>query len=117
VPSLSKWTLLPVALMPPISPRFWTGPTLAVPVSTVRFKQQITLRQDDDVAAWFKERAPGGRGYQTDINRALREHIDQISRREALTRPGHGPCLWSKNVSWPAGAGPASVRATTARCD
>lgn len=40
-------------------------------------KQQITLRLDADVVAWFKEHAPGGRGYQTDINRALREYVDE----------------------------------------
>ena len=45
-------------------------------------KQQITVRLDADVLAWFKDRAPGGCGYQTDINRALREHMDRISRRE-----------------------------------
>ena len=38
-------------------------------------KQQITLRLDSDVLAWFRTRAEGGRGYQTDINRALREHV------------------------------------------
>lgn len=38
-------------------------------------KQQITLRLDSDVVAWFRTRAEGGRGYQTDINRALREHV------------------------------------------
>ena len=48
-------------------------------------KQQITLRLDADVVAWFKEQAPGGRGYQTDINRALREYIDRISRRETIS--------------------------------
>ena len=37
-------------------------------------KQQITLRLDADVVAWFKANAPGGRGYQTEINRVLREH-------------------------------------------
>ncbi len=41
-------------------------------------KQQITLRLDADVVAWFKTHAPGGRGYQTDINRALREHVQRI---------------------------------------
>jgi len=40
-------------------------------------KQQLTLRLDADVVAWFKKRAPDGRGYQTDINRALREHVLQ----------------------------------------
>jgi len=38
-------------------------------------KQQLTLRLDADVVTWFKRRARGGRGYQTDINRALREHV------------------------------------------
>ena len=39
-------------------------------------KQQITLRVDADVVAWFKEHAgENGRGYQTAINRALREHV------------------------------------------
>lgn len=40
-------------------------------------KQQITLRLDADVLAWFKDQARGGRGYQTDINRALREYVEQ----------------------------------------
>ncbi|MFQ5955819.1 MAG: BrnA antitoxin family protein, partial [Kiloniellales bacterium] len=38
-------------------------------------KKQLTLRLDADVVAWFKSHARGGRGYQTDINRALREHV------------------------------------------
>ena len=38
-------------------------------------KKQITLRLDADIIAWFKARARGGRGYQTDINGALREHV------------------------------------------
>ena len=38
-------------------------------------KRQITLRLDADVVTWFKSRAPGGRGYQTEINRALREYV------------------------------------------
>jgi uncharacterized protein (DUF4415 family) len=33
-------------------------------------KKPVTLRLDADVLAWFKKR---GRGYQTRINRALRE--------------------------------------------
>ena len=44
-------------------------------------KQQITLRLDADVVAWFRANAPVytthlslGRGYQTEINRVLREH-------------------------------------------
>ncbi len=40
-------------------------------------KQQITLRLDADLVAWFKRHAPGGRGYQTEINRALRQHVQR----------------------------------------
>lgn len=40
-------------------------------------KKQITLRLDADVLAWFKKRVPGGRGYQTEINRALRQHVQR----------------------------------------
>ena len=40
-------------------------------------KQQVTLRLDADVLTWFKAHAQGGRGYQTDINRALREHVQR----------------------------------------
>ena len=38
-------------------------------------KQQITLRLDADVIEWFKGATPGGRGYQTAINRALRDYM------------------------------------------
>ena len=40
-------------------------------------KKQVTLHLDADVVAWFKRQAPGGRGYQTEINRALRQHIQR----------------------------------------
>jgi uncharacterized protein (DUF4415 family) len=38
-------------------------------------KQQLTLRLDADVVAWFKDHASQGRGYQTKINEALREYV------------------------------------------
>ncbi len=44
-------------------------------------KRQLTLRLDADVVAWFKRHARGGRGYQTDINRALREHVQRREKR------------------------------------
>ncbi len=44
-------------------------------------KKQLTLRLDADVVAWFKGHARGGRGYQTDINRALREYVQQRQNR------------------------------------
>lgn len=47
-------------------------------------KQQITLRLDADVIAWFREHAgDDGHGYQTDMNRALREHVVQTERKKA----------------------------------
>ena len=45
-------------------------------------KQQITLRLDADVIAWFKAQAPDGRGYQTEINGALREHVQRTASSE-----------------------------------
>lgn len=38
-------------------------------------KQQITIRLDTDVIHWFKMLVKGSRGYQTEINQALRDHI------------------------------------------
>lgn len=47
-------------------------------------KQQITLRLDADVLSWFKDHAgDGGRGYQTEINKALREHVARREREAA----------------------------------
>lgn len=45
-------------------------------------KQQITLRIDADVIAWFKAQTPQGRGYQTNINQALREHVQRSVRSQ-----------------------------------
>jgi uncharacterized protein (DUF4415 family) len=38
-------------------------------------KQQLTLRIDADVVAWFKSHTTPDEGYQTRINRALREYV------------------------------------------
>ncbi len=47
-------------------------------------KTRITIRLDDEVLAWFRDQvhAAGGVNYQTLINDALREYIQQ--RREPL---------------------------------
>ena len=47
-------------------------------------KQQITLRLDADIVTWFRTHAEGGRGYQTDINRALREHVQRCESEVTL---------------------------------
>ncbi|HEY7299607.1 MAG TPA: BrnA antitoxin family protein [Xanthobacteraceae bacterium] len=44
-------------------------------------KQQLTLRLDADVVAWFKKQTRSGKGYQTRINRALREYVRGHRRR------------------------------------
>jgi uncharacterized protein (DUF4415 family) len=38
-------------------------------------KQQLTLRLDADLVAWFKTHTASDEGYQTRINRALREYV------------------------------------------
>ena len=42
-------------------------------------KTRITIRLDDEVLAWFREQVhiTGGGNYQTLINEALRQHIQQ----------------------------------------
>ncbi|HXZ02410.1 MAG TPA: BrnA antitoxin family protein [Stellaceae bacterium] len=58
--------------------RDWSGARRGVFYRPV--KRQITLRLDADVIAWFKNHAPRGAGYQTDVNRALREHLHRRRR-------------------------------------
>lgn len=47
-------------------------------------KTRITIQLDDDILAWFREQvhAAGGGNYQSLINEALRQHIEQ--QREPL---------------------------------
>jgi uncharacterized protein (DUF4415 family) len=40
-------------------------------------KQQITLRLDADLIDWFRRHPEGHEGYQTRINRVLREYVEQ----------------------------------------
>ncbi len=40
-------------------------------------KKQITLRLDADLLEWFKNHHAQDEGYQTSINRALREYVTQ----------------------------------------
>lgn len=51
------------------------GPVVPVP----KGKTRITIRLDEDVVSWFKKQvhAAGGGNYQTLINGALREFIEQ----------------------------------------
>ncbi|HMK78866.1 MAG TPA: BrnA antitoxin family protein [Xanthobacteraceae bacterium] len=49
-------------------------------------KQQLTLRLDADVVAWFKSHATSNEGYQTRINRALREYVEGQASRPRRSR-------------------------------
>jgi len=54
------------------------GPVLTLPPG----KTRITIRIDDDVLRWFRQQvhAAGGGNYQSLMNAALREYIDQRDR-------------------------------------
>jgi len=56
--------------LPPELMRGWAGYFRPI-------KQPITLRIDADILAWFKKQ---GRGYQTRINRALREVVTEARK-------------------------------------
>jgi len=49
-------------------------------------KQQLTLRVDADVIAWFKAQATSTEGYQTQINRALRQYVQGQARRRGQSK-------------------------------
>ncbi len=49
-------------------------------------KQQLTLRLDADVVAWFKRHTTSNEGYQTSINRALREYVQRRASRRRRSR-------------------------------
>ena len=58
--------------------RDWSGAVVGKFYRPV--KQQVTLRIDADVLAWFK--AQGGK-YQTAVNAALRAHVAKAGRKRA----------------------------------
>lgn len=45
-------------------------------------KQSVTIRLDADVLQWFREHAEG-RGYQTEINAVLRQHVAKTENGKA----------------------------------
>ena len=53
--------------------RDWSGARRGVLFRPV--KQQITLRLDADLIDWFRRHPEPNEGYQTSINRALREYV------------------------------------------
>jgi uncharacterized protein (DUF4415 family) len=53
--------------------RDWTGAQRGSMYRPV--KRQITLRLDSDLIDWFRRHPVANEGYQTSINRALREYV------------------------------------------
>lgn len=51
-------------------------------------KQQTTLRLDADILDWFKRHAKNGKGYQTDINKALRAYVVAQEKKKAARKAG-----------------------------
>jgi len=49
-------------------------------------KQQLTLRLDADLVAWFKKHTTPDEGYQTRINRALREYVQEQATERRRSR-------------------------------
>jgi uncharacterized protein (DUF4415 family) len=60
------------------------GPVVPVPAG----KTRITIRIDDDILEWFRQHVEhqGGGNYQTMMNTALREYINQHSLEDMLRR-------------------------------
>jgi uncharacterized protein (DUF4415 family) len=65
--------------IPELTDKFWRNAVRNPYYRPV--KQQLTLRLDADVVAWFRARAKEGRGYQTSINRALREYVERHAKK------------------------------------
>ncbi len=59
----------------------WTGAKRGLFYRPV--KQQLTLRLDADLIAWFKAHATAGEGYQTRINRVLRAYVRGETGKDA----------------------------------
>jgi uncharacterized protein (DUF4415 family) len=59
----------------------WTGARRGLFYRPV--KQQLTLRLDADLIAWFKAHATPGEGYQTRISRVLRAYVRGETGKDA----------------------------------
>ncbi len=60
-------------------------------------KNRITIRIDEDILEDFKDMVPEGKGYQSLINRALREWLDARGVKELISK--ELPGLLGKAVS------------------
>jgi uncharacterized protein (DUF4415 family) len=59
--------------IPEITPEMFAKAIVRRGLRPPRSKQQVTIRLDDDVLAWFRAQ---GKGYQTRINSLLRAYVE-----------------------------------------
>ena len=58
---------------PEITPEMFAQAVVRRGLKSPRYKQQVTIRLDDDVLKWFRAQ---GDGYQTRINALLRAYME-----------------------------------------
>lgn len=58
--------------IPEVTPEMFARAVVRKGLKPVSKKQQVTLRVDSDVLAWFRA---SGRGWQTRINQLLKEYV------------------------------------------
>lgn len=68
--------------IPPLTEDFWKN-GVRNPYYARALKEQLTIRLDADILDWFKRHAKDGKGYQTDINKALRAYVVAQEKRAA----------------------------------
>lgn len=68
--------------IPPLTDDFFTN-GIRNPYYAKALKEQLTIRLDADILDWFKRHAKNGKGYQTDINKALRAYVVAQEKRTA----------------------------------
>lgn len=65
--------------IPAVTPAMFAKAVVRRGLAPLPAKQQITLRLDADVIAWFRDQ---GKGYQTQINAVLQAYMKEVSRRK-----------------------------------
>lgn len=65
--------------IPEVTPAMFAKAIVRRGLAPIPAKEQITLRLDTDVIAWFREQ---GKGYQTQINAVLQAYMKEASKRK-----------------------------------
>jgi uncharacterized protein (DUF4415 family) len=73
--------------IPPLTDEFFKN-AVRNPFYQRVLKQQLTIRLDADVLDWFKRHARNGKGYQTDINRVLRDYVEAQEKKAQAKQAG-----------------------------